>query len=150
MAVDVIEQDFLGTESFSAVGELALEFSDLQVDGSCVSSEVRDGGEGFSADFADAIAFVGRLEVEAELPSRIELFWTDLAEELASDFVEEGRPACLISLKLHSVGERFVVASTGARFHMRLQLAGARVSVSAKIAVHGCGNLVEVVQMELH
>lgn len=149
VAVDVIEQNFLGAEGFSAVGELALEFSDLQVNGSSVTSEIRNGVESFPANLADPIAFVARLEMEAKLPPRIELFRTNLAEELAADFVEEGRPAHLAPLKLHSVGERFVVTSTGARLCMRSQLAKARVSVSAKFTVYRSGDLVEIVQVEL-
>lgn len=81
-----------------------------------MASEVCNGVEGFSADLADSIALVARLEVEAELPPRVELLRTNLASELASDFVEEGCPALFVLLEFLSFGERFGVAVTAARF----------------------------------
>lgn len=149
VTVDVIEQDFLGAEGFSAVLEIALEFSDFQMNGSHVSSEICNSVESFIADFADAISFVARLEVEAELPSRIEILRTNLAVELASDFFEEGRPAYLVLLDLRSLGEGLAVAPAFAGVCVRSQLAFAGISVSTKVAVNGSWDLVEIVQVEL-
>lgn len=58
VAVDVVNQDFLGAECFSAAGKFAFVLPDLQVDGSHVSTQVGNGIEGFPADTADPVALV--------------------------------------------------------------------------------------------